>query len=58
MCVVVAERKKLLVALLQRLQPRQSFVDRDLRHTATFVGALGVSDHDAIIARAFGLPPD
>jgi hypothetical protein len=46
MCILIAQRKQLLVPLLERLQPRESFVQSDLRHGTSS------DDDDAIVVGA------
>jgi hypothetical protein len=45
-CVVVAERQQLLVPPLQRLEPGQPFVDRDLCHVFTCASMPSTSEDD------------
>jgi hypothetical protein len=44
--VVVAKRKKFFVALLQGLEPRQLFIDRDLSHRCHLRRGLKTADDD------------
>jgi hypothetical protein len=49
--VVVAKGQQFLMALLQRLEPCQTLVDRDLSHASAFIPMpIASDDDDAIVA--------
>jgi hypothetical protein len=57
--VVVAKGQQFFMALLQRLEPCQALVDRDLSHASAFIPMpIASDDDDAIVASGLSMVRD
>ena len=56
MRVVVAKGQQFFMTLLQRLEPCQAFVDRDVSHASAFIPMpIASEDDDAIVAEGLSM---